>query len=80
MSSLQQRRESPRRRTSSMHPGWACFMCALGSGLFGGFGMLAVVKWAMLQMHVSYPITFVGISFFLFIIGGKKAERLWERP
>lgn len=62
-----------------MHPGWACFLAAWGSGLMAAFAMLATVQWAMLKL----PFGYVAFTWFvwtaLFIIGGKKAERLWDR-
>jgi len=82
MSTLFNRRQSPRRgagRNSRMHPGWACFLCALGSGVFGGYAMLAIVQWGLLRMSIGYPIFLTFISLALFIIGGRKAETLTDR-
>jgi hypothetical protein len=57
MSSLPQRRDSPRRRRisgSRMHPGWACFLCALGAGFFGAMACLASIQWAMLKLQFGW--------------------------
>lgn len=82
MSNLQQRRNSPRlqvRGGSRMHPGWACFLAAWGSGLMAAFALLATVQWAALKLPFGY-VAFLWFAWMaLFIIGGKKAEKLWDR-
>lgn len=82
MSSLRSRRNDlPSRRSSGMHPGWACFMAALGSGFFMAFAMAGLVVSATRgdPDYLGFTIL-ISISVTLFIIGGRKAERLHERP
>lgn len=79
MSSLERRRRD--RRRGGMHPGWAAFMQAHWAGFFLGLGFASVM------VRVEHPpvnlwpcaIPF-GIWALLFILGGRKAEKLEERP
>lgn len=64
-----------------MHPGWACFLLAWGSGLFAAFAMLATIQWATLKLPFGF-VVFLWLAWVaLFILGGKKAEGLsnWSR-
>lgn len=85
MSSLPDRSESPRRRirASGMHPGWACFMCALSAGFFTALTMVGAIiavahGWENARFGTLIVTSATAIT--LFIIGGRKAEKLWERP
>lgn len=75
MSSLEQRRETPRRRTGSrMHPGWACFLLAWFSGMFTMATMIYIM------IHMDWGFWFGGlIALGTFIAGGRKAEKLYDR-
>lgn len=81
MSDLHQRRNTPRRRVdgSRMHPGWACFLLAWGSGLFAAFAMMATIQWAAMRLPFGYVAFLWAVWMALFIMGGKIAERLWDR-
>lgn len=70
-------------RKSTMHPGWYCFLCALGSGFFMGIALCTAAVHAF-DTHslgvglkaAALPLLFSTILFFL---GGTKAEKLHER-
>lgn len=82
MSNHQQRRNAPRRQVhgaSRMHPGWACFLLAWGSGLFAAFAMMATIQWAAMRLPFGYVAFTWFVWMVLFILGGKIAERLWDR-
>lgn len=81
MSSLPARREAPRRRirASGMHPGWACFLAAWASGMFTVAALGAWVTWMIGRADLFGTLFLSGIAIALFIIGGKKAEKLTER-
>lgn len=80
MSNLKRRRESRRHRASGMHPGWMCFMAAHWGGFFLGLDITAAWQWAAMRISVWPVIILTGLWFILFIIGGKKAERLRPWP
>ena len=69
----------PRRRAVGMHPGWECFLCALGAGFFMAMSMLATVQFALHRIPFGYVAACTVMWMALFIIGGRKAERLMER-
>jgi hypothetical protein len=82
MSDYQRRRDAPRRNIRSgsrMHPGWACFLLAWGSGMFTVFAMMSAIHWAALKLPFGYVVVTGGIAIALFLMGGKIAERLWDR-
>lgn len=82
MSGPADRRNSPRRQirsASRMHPGWACFLLAWGSGMMTAFACLSAIQWAALRLPVGYVIFTAVTAMALFILGGKIAERLWDR-
>lgn len=81
MSSLPDRREAPRRRlrASGMHPGWACFLAAWGSGMFSAAATAAWVSWMLNRADLIGALFLTGIAIGLFIIAGKQAEKLTER-
>lgn len=82
MSNLRNRRNAPRRQISSgsrMHPGWACFLLAWSSGLMAAIAIAATFQWAAMKLPFGY-VAFTWFSWMaLFILGGKIAERLWDR-
>lgn len=85
MSSLPDRSESPRvppprRRATGMHPGWAAFMLAWFSGIFTMAAMLASVQWAAFRQPIGYVVFCGAVAAALFILGGRRAEKLWDRP
>lgn len=82
MSNPNQRRNAPRRQVrsgSSMHPGWTCFLAAFGSGFFTVITMFAGIRWLQGWDRAGMFIVVGSITIALFIIGGKKAEKLWDR-
>lgn len=79
MSNSEQRRNAPRRQVGSgshMHPGWACFLAAFGSGIFTMVAMMAGIRWLQGWDRASMFAVVGCIAIALFIIGGRKAERL----
>lgn len=76
MSNPEQRRAAP--RASGMHPGWACFLAAFGAGIFTMIAMAAAVRWMMGWDRLGMLLVTGGIALALFIIGGRKAEKLRE--
>lgn len=57
-----------------MHPGWACFLAAYGSGM--------ATVWTMLYVIVHADWGFIwgaGVAIGLFVLGGRKAEKLYDR-
>lgn len=83
MSSLDQRRESPRRRElRGMHPGWACFLMSFFAGLLSiPFG--AAFGFWMAGHPTGTMVICVGIPWIALMIGaGKQAEKLklMDRP
>lgn len=81
MSSLPDRRDSPRRRirASGMHPGWACFMAGWGSGIFTLAALGAAAQWAAMRLDLWGLLVPAAIAIILFIVGARKAEKLTER-
>lgn len=80
MSNLDDRRSSRRRRARGMHPGWACFMAAHWGGFALGLGFVGAVRWAHDLQSGWFPVIAFTVWMVLFIIGGRKAEKLLERP
>jgi len=62
-----------------MHPGWYCFMCALGAGFFIGIGLCAAIL-AFARNTTFWPAFMeTAAGFLLFWVGGNQAEKLYER-
>lgn len=82
MSSLDRRRgDLPERRTrGGMHPGWSCFMSSHWAGFMLGITFCSVFVRATHGWEL-WPCAIPALIWVaLFIIGGRKAEKLWERP
>lgn len=63
-------------RSSRMHPGWACFFIAFGSGFFTLMSIILVFNWMLRGTEpVSMVVTIV-MAIGLFILGGRQAEKL----
>jgi len=79
MSSLPDRRNSPRRRAgSSMHPGWAVFLMAWGSGFLSLMGMLTWIYWMQGRSDLLTWAVPAAIALALFIAAGRRAEKLTD--
>lgn len=63
-------------RQSRMHPGWACFFAAFGSGVFTAIAMLAAVRWLQGWDRAGMTAIAAAIAIGLYTIGARKAETL----
>lgn len=79
MSNLEQRRNTPRRRLGGMHPGWMCFMAAHWGGFFLALAVVASFQWALVGLSIWCPAILFALWLMFFIIGGRKAEGLFDR-
>ena len=80
VSNLHDRRNSPQRRIrGGIHPGWACFLLAWGSGMFTFAGGLATIQYGLGRATEGATIISFVLAAFLFILGGNKAEGLTDR-
>jgi hypothetical protein len=78
VSSLNNRRESPRRpiRSGGMHPGWECAMSAFGAGLFALPAGMAFAFWLGGRPTGSMALGVGGLACLLFWRAGRLAETL----
>jgi hypothetical protein len=79
VSSSEQRRSSPRRRhpVDGMHPGWACFLLAFGSGCCTMMALAFAYRWLMGWDRLPHLIFFAVLATVLFCLGGRRAEKLF---
>ena len=64
---------------SRMHPGWYCFICALGSGFFTGIGLVKTMISVFREQDLVGTSMIWIIAIILFVLGGKQAEKLYDR-
>lgn len=63
---------------SRMHPGWAAFFLAWGSGIFTILAMTATVSMMTGALPWGYIVFTGGIAVLLFAFGGRRAEQLTD--
>lgn len=79
MSSLEQRRNSPRRiARGGMMPGYFVMFTAWISGMLTVSAFAALIQWAMLKVSVWSVIAIAAAAILLFAVSARKAEKLIE--